>query len=115
MEAIRNYNCCQKMRLLELMFLMHCLQGAHHNFISDKNANQKGLLEVFLNRDRDGSVKWEQNNWRKLSAKCDQANRAVFKEGATGPKCQMPLQWTPSCEYQLIPYGVSSKSARPVK
>ena len=70
-----NYNCCRKMRLLELMFMMQFLQGAHYNFILDKTANRKGAMESFLERDRHGNLKSERANWRALSLECEQANR----------------------------------------
>ena len=57
-----NYNCCRKMRLLELMFMMQFLQGVHHNFILDKIANRKGAMESFLERDWHGNLKSEQAN-----------------------------------------------------
>lgn len=107
-----NYNCCRKMRLLELMFMMQFLQGAHHNFIGDKSCNRKGALESFLNRDRDGSLPRERANWRAMSVECDKVNRL---RGTVLPVYQMPLQWTPGCNYQLIKYGASSKSERAPK
>jgi len=103
------------MRLLELIFMKQFLQGAHHNLIGDKHANRRGPMDVFLNRDRDGTLKRERAIWRELSVLCDEANRKERKKGAPRLVYQMPLQWTPGCEYQLIPYGVSSKSARSVK
>jgi hypothetical protein len=107
-----NYNCCRKMRLLELMFLMQFLQGGHDNFVDDKKSNRKGAPESFLNRDRDGSLKRERVSWRKLSLDCDGANQLEFEKGATRPVYQMPLQWTPNATYFPIPYTVSCKSGK---
>lgn len=92
--------------------MMQFLQGAHNNLIGDKNNNRKGAMQSFLNRDRDGSLKHERANWRALSAKCDEANR---RRGTVLPVYQMPMQWTPGCDIELVRYGDSSKRARPPK